>query len=142
MRKFLLFLSFVILLVSLAKLTLAAKVLPQASRVGKPAVQTVSSGITVSPRLRADRNALLVNFGNLQNATIISYTLVYNASGQEEGAGGTISSLENSATRELLFGTCSGSVCRYHTNIKDMRFEVTSQLKSGKKTIKRYRIKV
>lgn len=142
MRKFLLLLSFVILIVSLAEITQAAKVLPQATKIGKPAVQTVSSGITVTPRLRTDRNALLVNFGNLQKTTSVSYTLVYNANGQEEGAGGTISSSDNTTTRELLFGTCSGNVCRYHENITNMRFEVTSTLKSGKKTLKRYRIKV
>lgn len=119
-----------------------AKLLPQARGQGTTVGTTTATGITVLPRLRADRKALNVAFGNLQKATSVSYTLTYTTNGQQEGAGGTISSAGTSATRELLFGTCSGSVCRYHNNIKNARLEVTYTANSGKKYLKRYRIKV
>lgn len=142
-KLFLFILSFSLIALTFPK-TAEAKVLPQARAGGKTTVRTTSggSGVAVSPKLRADRKALTVGFGNLQNATSVSYTLTYTTNGQQEGAGGTISGAGSSATRELLFGTCSGNVCRYHTNITNARLEILSQLKSGKKTIKRYRIRV
>lgn len=122
-----------------------AKLLPQA--VGKKVVSSnktsaVSSSVTVSPRLRADRKALLVSFGGLTSATSVSYTLTYNQNGQNEGAGGSITPDSATASRELLFGTCSSGVCRYHTNIKNMKFEVVSKLKSGKVVKRRFGIRV
>ncbi len=124
-----------------------AKVLPQAIKtVQKQTVVTKSvagTGINVSPRLRFDRRALLVYFSNLQNATSVSYTLTYDTSIQPEGAIGSLNLKgTTSASQELLFGTCSKNVCRYHTNISNMRLEVTYISKTGKKYIKRYKIKV
>lgn len=124
----------------------SAKLLPQARSGGKtvaPRTASSGSGIAVTPRLRRDKKALLVSFGNLQNATNISYALYYATQGRQEGAGGSVRKDEgNSATRELLFGTCSKNVCTYHTNITNMKFEVTGQLKSGKTFLKRYRIRI
>lgn len=128
-----------------------AKVLPQALKgeaggtSGTKAVATKSqgAGIGVTPRLRADRRALRVYFSNLQNAKSVTYTLTYNTSAQQEGTIGSLSLGESStATQELLFGTCSRNVCRYHTGIKNVRLEVSYTTNSGKKYIKRYRIKV
>lgn len=121
-----------------------AKTLPQAKASGKSVTKPgVVSGISVYPRIRNDRRALVVSFNNLQNANSVSYTLIYRTEGREEGAGGSVRTSEgNSASRELLFGTCSKNICRYHTNITNMRFEVTSQLKIGKTSTKRYRIKI
>lgn len=120
----------------------AAKLLPQAKKVGASVRRTTSYGVTVFPKLRADRKAVIINFAKLQNATSVSYTLVYKTNGIEEGAGGTVTAETSTATRELLFGTCSRNVCRYHTNITNARLEVQSKLKSGKTSIKRYRIRV
>ncbi|MBI2430744.1 MAG: hypothetical protein HYV39_01875 [Candidatus Levybacteria bacterium] len=123
-----------------------AKVLPQARSSGKAvAPRAASSGtnISVSPRLRGDRKALLISFGSLQNATNVSYALYYSTLGREEGAGGSVRKEEgSSASRELLFGTCSKNVCTYHQSIKNMKFEVTGTLKSGKTFLKRYRIRI
>ncbi len=124
--------------------TVEAKVLPQAKKsVQKSTSAAKVSGIGVYPRLRADRRALIVNFTNLQNASAVSYFLTYKTNIQDEGAMGglTLGSSSNS-TNELLFGTCSKNVCRYHTNIKDARLEVSYTLKSGKKYLKKFRIKV
>lgn len=123
----------------------AGKILPQ-SKLGKEATaikKSVGTSISVTPRLRNDRKALLIYFGNLQNANSVSYMLIYKTNGQEEGAGGSVNPAQgNIANRELLFGTCSKNVCRYHTNITNIKLEVTAGLKSGKKIIKRYRIRV
>lgn len=121
-----------------------AKMLPQA-KTGKvtSVKQSVGTGIVVSARLRGDRKALLVYFANLQNATNVSYTLIYKTAGREEGAGGSIRTSEgNTASRELLFGTCSKNVCTYHSNVTNMKLEVTAQLKSGKTSIKRFGIRM
>lgn len=122
-----------------------AKVLPQTkNKVTKSTpYKTSTSTVTVSPKLRKDRQALIVYFSNLQNAKSVSYTLIYSTNGQQEAAGGSITpSGQTSTSRELLFGTCSKNVCRYHTNLSNMRLEVNADLKSGKKMAKRYRIKI
>lgn len=121
-----------------------AKTLPQATKiVAKSATVTKPNNtIGVYPRLRADRRALLVSFSNLQNATAVSYLLTYQTNIQEEGARGSLPlNSSSNQTQELLFGTCSKNVCRYHTGIKNMRLEVSYTLKSGKKYLKKYRIK-
>lgn len=116
--------------------------LPQA-RKGGAAATVKSAGIGVSPVLRSDRHALNVYFSNLQNAKSVSYFLIYKTSTQDEGAGGTLNlSGGSSQSAELLFGTCSKGVCRYHTGIKNAKLEVTYTNKSNKKYIKKYRIKV
>lgn len=122
--------------------TAEAKVLPQAKKsVQKITTSAKVSGIGIYPKLRRDRRVLIVNFTNLQNASAVSYFLTYKTGGQEEGAMGalTLGGSSNS-TNELLFGTCSKNVCRYHTNIKDARLEVSYTLKSGKKYLKKYKI--
>lgn len=120
-----------------------AKVLPQA-QTAKPAVQnTKVTGIGVSARLRPDRRALTVYFSNLQNASAVSYALMYNTSGQQEGAMGAINFTGSStASEELLFGTCSKNVCRYHTGINNAKLDISYSLKNGKKYLKKYKIKV
>jgi hypothetical protein len=138
--KKLLFVTALIFLFYFIDAVHAGKILPQS----KSSKITVSSGtgISVTPRLRSDRQALLIYFGNLQNANSVSYMLIYQTNGQQEGAGGSVRVSEgNTTSRELLFGTCSKNVCRYHQNITNMKLEVTAELKSGKKLIKRYKIK-
>lgn len=134
--------AFVILTVSLSFFSPAyAKVLPRFQ--GKPVKATGGAAVGVFPKLRADRQALLVTFTNLQLANSVSYTLMYQANGNEEGAGGSVdSSAGSTATRELLFGTCSAGVCRYHSGMSNMRLEVTVEYKNGKKATRRFRIKV
>lgn len=123
-----------------------AKVLPQARGNVQKTTSLKSAGrigINVSPRLRVDKRALIVNFSNLQNAQAVSYSLTYKTSTQEEGAIGSISlGGSSSATSELLFGTCSKNVCKYHTGIKDAKLDVSYTTNSGKKYLKRYKIKV
>lgn len=122
-----------------------AKTLPQAAKMGKSTAVSKGvggGGISVSPRLRGDRAALIVNFANLQNASSVSYLLTYRTSTQDEGAMGSITLSGSTATQELLFGTCSRNVCRYHSGISNMKLEVSYTTKAGKKYLKRYKIKI
>lgn len=120
-----------------------AKTLPQAKTASKTTVSSNTSSIGVSPKLRADRRALNVYFSNLQNATLVSYMLRYKTLGQEEGAmGGLNLTGKSNDSAELLFGTCSKNVCRYHTNITDAKLEVSYTNKLGKKYLKKYKIKI
>lgn len=122
-----------------------AKVLPQAVKSPKTtaAKNVVGAGINVSPRLRSDRRALIVYFSNLQNAKAVSYALTYNTSIQPEGAVGSLNLKgSNTASQELLFGTCSKNVCRYHTGVNNARLEVSYTTVAGKKYLKKYKIKV
>lgn len=145
MKKLLFFTVLIFLFSFYTEAVNAGKILPQVKSSKKAITpqKTSTKRINVSPKLRSDRKALLIYFSNLQNASSVSYMLIYKTNGQEEGAGGSVSpAYGNTATRELLFGTCSKNVCRYHSNIANMKLEVTAELKSGKKIIKRYKIKV
>jgi len=125
--------------------TTQAKVLPQAGKAGSkaPSVKSAGTTIGISPKLGSNKKSLNVNFSNLQNASSVSYSLVYKTATQQEGAGGALNLKGQLSDKvELLFGTCSANVCKYHTGIKDAKLEVTYTTKSGKKYIKRFKIKV
>ncbi|MBI2040325.1 hypothetical protein HYT18_04590 [Candidatus Microgenomates bacterium] len=144
MNKRFLFLIILLTMLLFPKNT-EAKVLPQSVKAAPKQAVTKSAGttITVSPRLRSDRKALIINFSNLQNAKSVSYMLVYKTAIQEEAAMGALNLAGATGDRsELLFGTCSKNVCRYHNNIKDARFEVSYTAKTGKKYLKKFKIKV
>lgn len=125
----------------------SAKVLPQAGKITPKQSAPKANGTTIGvyPKLRADRRAVIVTFTNLQNAKSVAYSLVYSQgpTGQQEGAGGgLILTGKQTDTAELLFGTCSSGVCRYHTNIKDARLEVSYTSTNGKKYLKKFKIKI
>lgn len=144
MNKFTLLTSLLLALFVFTK-SAEAKLLPQASSGQKrvSSAKNSGTGIGVSPAFRADRRALVVYFSNLQNANSVSYTLTYNTGEQEEGAIGTLNlSNPSNNSAELLFGTCSKNVCRYHTNISNMKLEISYTSKSGNKYVRRYRMKV
>ena len=125
--------------------TTQAKVLPQAGKsTGKQVVRSAGTTIGVYPRLRADRKGIIVNFTNLGNAKSVAYSLIYtHGSGQQEGAGGGLNlTSKSSDSAELLFGTCSNNVCRYHSGIKDARLEVSYTSITGKKYLKKFKIRI
>ena len=126
--------------------TFAKKVLPRAKPAGGPKVAsgTPSGRIGVSVKFRGDRRAIIVNFSSLSNASTVSYTLSYSTRGTTQGAGGSINptTTGNSASRELLFGTCSHGVCRYDSGITNAKLVVTYTLTNGKRYSKSFRIKV
>ena len=140
------YLTFLLILFSLFFFTdqVEAKVLPQAQKsVQKPYSNIKFTGIGVAPRMRSDRRALVIYFSNLQNASNVSYLLTYKTNVQDEGAMGALNLTGSSSqSTELLFGTCSKNVCRYHSGIKDARLDISYTLKSGKKYLKKYKIRI
>ncbi|MFZ5365919.1 MAG: hypothetical protein ACOZBZ_01360 [Patescibacteria group bacterium] len=111
-------------------------------RRGVSSVVSGGSRLVIKPKLRSDRRALIVNFSNLGVVSSFSYELIYTANSIPQGVSGTVTPTgEQSTQRELLFGTCSKNVCRYHRGISGMKFVVTSTLKSGLRVRKTFRIK-
>ncbi len=134
---------FALLLISLfLVLPVEAKLLPRFSTPARNGGGSGGGSVVVSPKLRGDRRALNVYFANLSKARSVSYILTYRGNDSDQGAMGSVDVASGNTTRELLFGTCSTSVCTYHQGISNMRLEVTIELASGKKIIKRYRVKI
>jgi len=123
---------------------LAAK--PRTSRGttgGSKGYVSTSGRVVTSVKFRGDRRAIIVYFSGLNNATSVNYSLTYNSNGIPQGAMGTMTNISSASdSRELLFGTCSHGICRYHTGITDGRLVITSKLKSGITTRKSYKLKV
>lgn len=124
----------------------AKKKLPGGNNTKKVTTTKKSSiatkGVTVSVKLNPDRRGIVATFSNLEIASSVSYSLTYTSRGIKEGVGGSLTELSGTQTRELLFGTCSAGVCRYHPSPKNAKFIVTTILKNGKKVSKVFRIKV
>lgn len=106
-------------------------------------VSTSSKSVAVSPRLRRDRGALLLNVSGLSSAKSLTYELTYTGSGQDQGVFGSIdpATSGNSTSRSLYFGTCSHNVCNPHSSVKNARLVVTIKTTAGKMITRRYRIK-
>ena len=125
-----------------------SQVLAAKARTTRGAGTAVASGtatggrVLSSVRFKANRLGVILSLSGLNNASSVTYELTYTAAGIPQGARGTVSGSGNTATRELLFGTCSKNVCRWHTNITDARLTVTAKLNSGATTRKSFRIKV
>ncbi len=144
-RKILLFLSFLIVFLLFPKDVQAKKQLPQASSQKSSGTRvSPGKGVGVSVKFTNYKRAITSTFTNLGIASSVTYQLTYTQNGINEGAGGSVSDLSSGmTTRQLLFGTCSKGVCRYHTGIKNARFVVTTALKdSGKKVTKTFRLKM
>lgn len=119
-----------------------ARMLPRFRPSAKTNV-TVVNKLVVKAKLRSDRKALIVNFYNLNKVNGVFYSFTYQTNGIEQGVNGSLDSSQgDSLIRELLFGTCSSGVCRYHGGLSNMRLEVTSDLPSGKRVVKRFRVKI
>lgn len=131
-----------LLLLFIFIITFSQPILAKKSLLKQAATGTGGNSVVISPKLRSpDRLALIVNFSNLLTAKSVSYSLTYNSQRVSQGVAGSIKPEVNTTSRELLFGTCSSGVCRYHTNITNMRFVVTVKLKSGSQFTKSYRVK-
>ena len=135
----------VVTLLSLGTTNISAKkVLPRVLNPGSTNASSKSlKGITTSVRFRSDRRALIVTFDNLQIASSVNYVLTYTTDGTEQGFQGSVSTtLPSPQTREIVFGTCSSGACRYDTKPTNAKLQITTTLKTGKKVIKTYRIKI
>lgn len=144
MKKILsLALSLTLALLLFYSFTLSAQAKKKIVRRQASGAVTTGSRLIIKPKLRSDRRALIVNFSNLGVVSSFSYELNYVSNGIPQGVAGTVTPKgEGSIQRELLFGTCSAGVCRYHAGISGMKFVVTSTLKSGLRVRKTFRVKV
>jgi len=108
----------------------------------KPAVKISTGSIPAIVRYRADHLGILMSFSNFSGIESVSYSFTYNTNGMPQGAGGKITSANNpTAQRELLFGTCSSGVCRYHSNLSNARLVLTATMTNGRTITKGYKIK-
>ena len=89
----------------------AKRKLPSAA--GKSAVKTITGQTAAKVKFRSDRKAVILNLSNLGTAKSVSYELQYETNGLMQGAGGSVTIAGDSASREILFGSCSGGVCNY-----------------------------
>ena len=147
MKKLALLILFLAVMSAMYSSIVEAKLLPRFQSSGgtatKPASARSYSTVVTSPRFLPARNGLRVAFSGLNNATSVSYMLIYETNGKQEGVSGSVNPSEGtSASRDLQFGTCSSGTCVQHKNITNMKLEITSHLTSGKTSIKRYRIRV
>lgn len=125
----------------------AKRLLPSA-KTGTSAAKAKSTasgsqfGVKAVVKFKSGRTGIVATFSDLERVSKVSYSLTYSSRGIQEGAGGSLTDLSGTQTRELLFATCSKNVCRYHTGIKNARFVVTTTLKSGKKVSKTFKLRV
>lgn len=104
-------------------------------------VKRASIEAIVQTKVNKNKTAVSVYFGNLQKTSSIQYSLSYVTNGKAEGAGGQISTAGRySMSRNLLFGTCSAGVCRYHKKIKNAKLTVSVVYRDGKTKTRTYRI--
>lgn len=122
----------------------AKRTVPQArSTASTGKVVSASKGVTTSVKFRSDRRAIVATFSNLSVASNVTYSLSYDSKGMTQGAGGSLKGdAGDPTTRELLFGTCSSGVCRYDSGITNAKLVITTTLKTGKKVVRTYRLKV
>jgi hypothetical protein len=105
---------------------------------------TSGTSVIVSPSLRRDHGALLLNISGLSAAKSVTYELTYTGSGQDQGVFGSIDPATSgkSTSRSLYFGTCSHNVCNPHLGVKGVRLTVVVKTTAGKTITKRYSVKV
>lgn len=140
MQKIFLLIALFILAISFpGQIQAAKKFVPKKKTVKRV---SVTSSIPAVVRYRGDKQGILISFSNFSGIESVSYSFTYMTNGLTQGAGGTITSANNpAAVRELLFGTCSGGVCRYHRNLSQAKLLLTAKLKKGITATKSYRIK-
>lgn len=117
----------------------AKKFVPKKS-AGKATVPKGS--IPAIVKYRGDKLGILFSFANFNSIDSVNYSFTYNTNGNPQGAGGTIRTANSpTAERELLFGTCSTSVCTYHSGLTNARLVLTAKMTNGNTVNKSYRIK-
>ncbi len=146
MKKTILFIFLISVFFLFPKEILAAKVrLSRGS--GTTTVKRSSSGgsnrVGYALSFKSGKTGINLFLSNLNSANSVTYELTYQSNGISQGVIGTVTPSDSSnERRDLLFGTCSGNVCRYHSNITNAKLVITSKLKSGITTRKTYRIRV
>lgn len=143
MKKILYIFTFVFVLIILSTSLVSAKKLLPFLRKATGLITSTSSGVTSSVKFRGDRLGIIVTLGNLQAARKVDYFLSYQSKGITQGASGSITDTSvGSATRDIIFGSCSKGVCRFDSGISNAKFVITIYLNSGRKIVRSYRLRV
>ncbi len=143
MKKILYSLALVIPLTLLISTPVFAKKLLPFLRKATGVATSTSSGVTSSVKFRGDRLGVIVTFGNLASATKVDYFLSYTTRGTTQGASGSITDTSvGTASRDIIFGSCSHGVCRFDSGISNAKFVITIRLNNGRKIVRTYRLKV
>lgn len=118
-------------------------------RTGTVWTTSGTQGVKVIPYIRSDRNALFVDFessNNFNNVQYIYFNLQYNA--DTLGNIGVLRGVEGSfipsqlmpyptymgnpyIRKQIYFGTCSGTVCTYDPNVRNVKLTVNTKYASG-----------
>ncbi|OGG27355.1 hypothetical protein A2960_00110 [Candidatus Gottesmanbacteria bacterium RIFCSPLOWO2_01_FULL_39_12b] len=131
--------SLLLLLIGPVKVEAAKKFIPKSAGTKN---YTRTSPIPASVRYRGDKNGILFSFLNFNGLESVSYSFTYSTNGIQQGAAGNITKANNPLlTRELLFGTCSGGVCRYHSNLANARLTLNARFTNGNTRTKVYKIR-
>ncbi len=143
MKKTLCIIILLLVLVALSASSVSAKKLLPFLRKGAGVATLTSSGVTSSVKFRGDRLGIIVTLGSLQAAYKVDYFLSYQTKGTTQGASGSITDTGvGSATRDIIFGSCSKGACRYDSGISNAKFVITIYLNSGRKIVRSFRLKV
>lgn len=110
---------------------------------GKTIVVPTPTGgkLSVSARFTGWKQYLNVSFRGVSNTKGITYELIYNSNGIDQGAGGGISPTDGNVSRSLFLGTCSHGACVAHKNISNVRLRVTYMTTAGQSVVKNYKVK-
>ena len=118
----------------------AKKFVPKKNVVRKST--TAAVGIPAVVSYRGDKQGILMSFSSFSGIDSVSYSFTYSTNGIQQGAAGNITKANNPLlTRELLFGTCSGGVCRYHSNLANARLTLNARFTNGNTRTKVYKIR-
>jgi len=143
MKKTLCIIILLLALVALSASSVSAKKLLPFLRKATGVTTSTSSGVTSSVKFRGDRLGIIITLGSLQAAYKVDYFLSYQTKGITQGASGSITDTSiGSATRDIIFGSCSKGACRYDSGISNAKFVITIYLNSGRKIVRSYRLKV
>ncbi len=133
----------IILLYIIILISAGALIFPRIILARKTRLRSSGSGGTFSSvSFFPNRLGIVINLFNLNKVDKVSYVLSYVGSGQTQGVVGSFAPTANSDSRELLFGTCSHGVCKYHENLSNAHLTLNFTLKAGSVVTKRYRLKV
>lgn len=100
-----------------------------------------TSSLSVSAKLTGWKQYLNVGFKGVATTTGITYELVYDGNGTQQGLFGSVKPSEGNVTRSLFLGTCSHGACTAHKNVGNMHLTITYQTASGQTVVKKYKVK-
>ncbi|GEM_PF-4834128 len=104
--------------------------------------KAVSSSLIVSAQYVKSRNYVKLFFADFKGVSKITYTLMYEGNGMEQGVEGGFSvGKRKNYSQNLYLGTCSSGTCMAKNKIKNIRVQVVTKYTNGKSTTKVYKVK-